>query len=400
MKKWMSLVLAAVLCLTMVTSAFAFETAEKVVAADPTYDGMKDAELYELAKKEGGVITIYSQTSTIGKAIDAFKADFPGLEVEFYEYGSSDQAQKVQIEADANNIVADVLLMDDGLGANYAELYDGGYVEAYYPADIVAHMDQSVLGFGLAAYDALNIWYYNTNQFPDGCPIKTWWDVLAVDENGEQKYQIYMPAITKNAQLAVFSNLSAYSDELAAAYEKEFGKPLEYTYDPNVVPVPANNAAYEFLYRLAQAKKIGWISDGDNIVEAVGVATEPCVGFCTANKIDKAFKNNWPDAWVTELEPYASMHNPKFLYLTAKTDNPAGARLLIRYLMGGETGSNGAMDAFYRLGTWFFRDDVVDTANTIGINDIQTVPQNSEVIYDTYMDIRDFWTYWSTAFGN
>ncbi len=398
MKKIIALVLSLALCLTAV-SALAFEIGDKVVVADPAWDNMNDAELYELAKQEGGTITVYSQTSTIGKAIEAFQQDFPGLNVEFYELGAAGQIEKVQIEADAGNVVGDVLLMDDGLGASYCELYEGGYIQAFYPADIVAHMDQSVLGAGLAAYDALNIWYYNTDQFPDGAPIKTWWDVFERNENGEQKYLLYMPSITANAQLAVFSNLVSYSDQLAKAYEDEFGKPLEYTYDATVVPVPENNAAYEYLYRLAQMK-IGFIKDGDDIVQAVGQAPDICLGFCTANKLDKAIKNSWPCAWVTKLEPYASMHNPKYLYMTAKTDNPIGSRLMIRYLMGGDTGSNGAMDAFYRLGTWFFRDDVTDTANEIAINDIQTVPQNSQVIYDTYLDVRDFWTYWSDHFAN
>ena len=397
MKNLVSLTLVLVLCFTVLPSAFAIEIGEKVVVADPTYDNMTDAELYELAKKEGGTITVYSQTSTIGKAVEAFKADYPELSVEYYELGAAAQIEKVQIEGDSGNVVGDVLLMDDGLGVSYSELY-GDYLEAYYPADIIAHMDQSVLGAGLAAYDALNIWYYNTDQYPDGAPIKTWWDVLERDENGNQKYLLYMPSITGNAQLAVFANLSSYSDELAKVYEEEFGTPLEYTYDPTVVPVPENNAGYEFLYRLAQMK-IGFIKDGDDIVQAVGQAPDICLGFCTANKLDKAIKNSWPCAWVTKLAPYASMHNPKFLFLAAKTDNPIGARLLVRYLMGGDTGSNGAMDAFYRLGTWFFRDDVVDTANKIAITDIDTVPQNSGFIYDTYLDIRDFWTYWSDHFA-
>lgn len=397
-RKFTTLLLVLALLLGLAPGALALETADKVVWADPSYNDLTAAELYEQAKQEGGTIVIYSQTSTIGKAVTAFQEDYPELKVEYYDLGSSDQVEKVTIEVDSGNVIGDVMLLDDGLGAVYSEMYDGGYVEAYYPTDILAHMDLSVLTYGLAAYDALNIWYYNTAQYPDGCPINTWWDVLSKDENGNQVYQLYLGNPRKSSGLTVYSNLSYYSDELAAAYEAAYGEPLEYTYDATIIPVPENNAAYEFLYRLAQMK-IGFIDDGDDIVQAVGLATEPSLGFCTANKLDKAIKNDWPTAWAIDIDPYASMHNPKYLYLVSQTDNPAGARLLIHYLMGGETGDNGAMDAFYRLGTWFFRDDVVDTANEIGINDIKTVPQNSEAIYDTYLDIHDFWIYWSDHFG-
>lgn len=399
MRKKLFSLLCALLVLTGVFSqALALETAELVVWADPSYNDMTEAELYELAKKETGTIVIYTQTSLMGKAVENFLKDYPEVKVEYYDLGSSEQVEKVIIETDTGNVNADIMLMDDGLGRVYAEMYADNYVEAYYPTHIIEHMDPGVLTYGLAAYDALNIWFYNTDQFPDGAPMSTWWDALERDESGKQVYQLYMSNPSGGGGLTVYSNLLNYSKELEAAYEAKYGKPLEYTYDPAVVPVEANNAAFEFLYRLAQMQ-IGYIKDGNDIVQAVGLATEPALGFCTANKLAVATDNGWPCAWVTQLDPYASMHNPKYMFLVKQTDNPAGARLLMYYLMGGDNGDNGAISAFSRLGTWFFRDDAVNDANPVAINDIQTVPQNSEVIYNNQLDVYDFWVYWSDHFA-
>lgn len=397
-RKIVSLLCAVLMLTGIAAGALALEPAELVAVADPFYDDMNEAQLYELAKAEAGTIVIYTQTSLMGKAVENFLADYPEVKVEYYDLGSSEQYDKVKIEADSNNVNADIMLTDDGLGQIYAEMYADGYVEAYYPANVVSHMDQSVLTYGLAAYDALNIWFYNPDQYPDGCPITTWWDVLERDETGKQKYKIYMSNPSSGANVAVFANLCSYAKELEAAYQTKYGAPLEYTYDNKAVPVEEGNAAFEFLYRLAQME-IGFIKDGNDIVQAVGLATEPALGFCTANKLAVAADNGWPCAWVTQLDPYASMHNPKYMFLVKQTDNPAGARLLIHYLMGGDTGNNGAISAFSRLGTWFFRDDVVNDANPVQIEDIQTVPQNSEVIYDRKLDVQDFWVYWSDRFS-
>lgn len=394
LKKVVSLVCVLLLVSGISLQALALETAELVALADPAYDGKTEAELYELAKQENNPIVIYSQTSLMGKAVEAFLQDYPDVKVEIYDLGSTEQFDKVVIETDTGNVNCDVMLLDDGLGRIYAELYSEGYVEAYYPAHVVAKMDQSVLTYGLAAYDALNIWFYNTAMYPDGAPITTWWDVLEKDEAGKQKFQLYMSNPGTGANLPPMTNLLSYSAELEAAYLAKYGKALEYTYDSEAVKVEPNNAAYEFLYRLAQME-IGYIKDGNDIVQAVGAATEPALGFCTANKLAVAADNNWPCAWVTKLEPYASMHNPKFMYLVKQTNNPAGARLLISYLMGGESGNNGAIKAFSRLGTWFFRDDAVNDANPVQMADIETVPQNSVTIYENQLNVHDFWTYWS-----
>lgn len=375
------------------------EVNAKVAVADEAYNDMTAQDLYELAKAEGDPIIVYSETSKVSKAVEAFLKAYPELKVEHYALTPSEIQEKVETEQQTKNVMADVLIVNDAAGTIYNEWYPDGYVQAYYPTEVVAHIPGEKLGNALPLYEALNIWFYNTAQYPDGAPISNWWDIVEVDETGKQVFKIFCKNISGDTSyMSMYANMAVYSAELEAAYKAKYGKDLEYTYDPNPVPVEPNNAAFEFLYRLAQLE-VGFIPDGDEIVQAVAESTEPTVGIATANKLDQRDANSWPLAWVTQMEPFASTSNPKNIYMVSQTKNPAGSRLLIHFLMGGQDGQNGALDVFARLGTWFMRDDYADTANEIPLKDISIVELNTAEVYDTYLDINDFWIYWTDHFS-
>ncbi|NLO85757.1 MAG: hypothetical protein GX096_10070 [Clostridiales bacterium] len=408
MKKFLVSILTLSLVLSMAVCGYAQSdensqagptVGANVVLADPSYSAMSADELYELAKAEDDTIVIYSETSKMSKAVDKFLADYPEVKVEHYTLTPSEIQEKVETENATGNVTADVVVVNDAAGTIYNEWYEDGYVEAYYPADIIANIPEEKLHNALPLYEALNIWFYNNEQFPDGSPITNWWDIVEVDESGKQAYRIFCKNISSDTSyMSFYANMMTFSAEMEKAYEDKYGTPLEYTYDPTVVPVEANNAAYEFLYRFAQLE-VGFIPDGDEIVQAVAEGTEPTLGFATANKLDQRDENNWPIAWVTQMAPYASTSNPKNVYLITDTKNPAGARLLIHYLMGGENGDTPALDQFARLGTWFMRSDYVDEANEIMLDEISIVELNTEAVYDSYLDINDFWIYWSDFFA-
>ena len=58
----------------------------------------------------------------------------------------------------------------------------------------------------------------------------------------------------------------------------------------------------------------------------------------SAGKITNRDENSWPVSWVTNMKPYNAVLNTQFLYVVNGTNNPAGARLFIRFLMGGADG--------------------------------------------------------------
>ncbi|MBQ6595508.1 MAG: hypothetical protein IJH78_07635, partial [Clostridia bacterium] len=224
----------------------------------PIYDdwsAMSDEELYELAKTEGGEITIYATSSKMLKEEEPFEEAYPGLDVVVQDLDQDEVLSKCEIEAETGNITGDVLQAKDVNGAVFFDFYEEGYCSAYYPQDICAHIDEGLLRYGYPLYASQSFWYYNTEAYPDGCPITSWWQIIEKDEEGNQKYRLFTKEIgQETAYLSLFASFIVNADQMAADYEAVYGEPLEYTYDASAFEfeVPENNAGVEYLWRFSQ----------------------------------------------------------------------------------------------------------------------------------------------------
>ena len=389
MKKLFVYLLVLTMVLSTVLTAAAID-----IPTNPEYNGMSADELYELAKAEGGKIVIYCTTSKIAKVADKFAEEYPELTVEVYDLDAGESITKVVTEVDTGNIIADVIQDSDSRG-DIAFNYYGKYLEGYFPTDICAQIDPALMEYGMPYYTSISFWYYNTDAFPEGSPVNNWWDIIELDENGVQKYALYCKEIgSESTYLGLFSHFVANPDDLAKAYEEKYGTPIEYTY-PNDLGFEENNAGFEYLYRLSQLK-MTFIGDGDEIVEAVANSTAdaPVLGLASAGKIGNRDDNGWPIAWVTELAPYVSGQNTSYTYVVPGSDNPAGARLFIRYMMGGDDGSGDGYKQVMKEGAWSVRNDFNNKKNPFSLAESHTVPLDMEGIYEYYLDVADFWTYW------
>lgn len=384
MKRIWALVLAAMLLFSL-PSAFAQE---------PDWEHMTDEELYELAKQENPVINVYAISSRMQKTAEKFNKAYPGMEAIAYDLNQDEAIAKIKIEAETGNINADVLQCKDSAGEIYFDFFPENYLLTYFPADIVDKIsNKSLLEYGFPFYASLNFWYYNTEMFPDEQPIRSWWDIVELDENGRQRFAVFTKEIgVEDTYLALFSSFVVNADLMEADYLAKYGKPIEFTYDPSVFGTEANNYGWEYIYRFTQLK-MTFISDGDEVVQAVATSTEPALGFCSAGKITNRDENNWPVAWLTNLEPYTAVQNCNYLYVVNGTDNPAGSRLFIRFLMGGADGKSGGFDPFTKEGNWSIRDDVVNENNPFPIKDSGAIVTNIKEVYKIILDVKDFWTY-------
>ena len=369
------------------------------VVADDKWSGMTKDELYDLAKKEGGTITVYTISSRMQKTCEAFMEEYPELKAEAVDLDQTEAVSKLEIEAKSKNINADILQCKDGNGEIYYDFYPLGYLETYYPTDICEHIaNKDLLKYGMPFYVGLNYWYYNTAAFPNGAPISNWWDLVEVDANGKQKCNLIFSDLgSDSTYLTFYANCILHGDEFAKAYEEKYGKPLEYTYDASATTnVPENNAGYEFLYRLSQLK-LTFIDDGDEIVEAVNAGTDsnsPTLGFCSAGKITNREDNGYTIDWVTKLAPFPNVQNCNYLYIVTGCDNQAGARLFIRYLMGEADGQGKGFEPFTKQGNWSIRDDYTNPNNPFDIQGSGAIVGDMKGVYDIFLDVQEFWTYW------
>ncbi len=380
---------------------FGYDRATGTEVYGPYWDewsDMTDEELYELAKAENNPINVYATSSKMMKVVDSFNEKWPGLELVISDLDSDEVLSKAEIENQTNNITADVLQTKDVNGDVFFEYYSKGILEPFYPRDICSHIEEENLKFSFPLYASQAFWYYNTEAFPDGQPITSWWQIIEKNPDGSQKYRIFAKEIgQETAYLSLFASFISNAEEMEQAYKDIYGTDLEYTYDASSFPfeVPANNAGVEYLWRFTQAK-MTFIGDGDELVLAVHNSTkdDPALCLASAGKIENREESGYNIAWCTNLTPYTALLNTESMFMVKNCDSPAGGRLFIRHVMGGADGESGGFKPFTKTGNWPLRDDVPNDKNPVSLHDLGARANDLDAIYSIFPDVQDMWTYW------
>ncbi|MBR0508470.1 MAG: extracellular solute-binding protein [Clostridia bacterium] len=382
------------------------------------WNHLSTEELYEMAKAEGGTITIYSTTADADTARKYIRDVYPDLNFEYISCDTNTVMPKIEMEAQSGTPMADVLMVKDASGEIFNELVLWDLVKIYYPADVCEHIKDEMLTYGLPLYSTFNPWFYNTRDFPDGVPIESWWDIVEgynvdtqsyKDANGNntQYWTIYSKDITSPSYAALWAQLISDSDKLEAQYKAQYGEDLVYTYTshlkntPGVMELPENNAGVELFWRFSQMT-ITPLADGDAVVEAVHDSVNgPTLGLCSASKLDNSKlaqgENGMDIAWVTGLKPYTAQDAAAYSYVVSNCDNPAGARLFIRFLMGDADGQSGCYTVFDKLGHWSVRDDVVYNKSGIAYEEVNLTAPNYNEIYANYPNVKAYWNLWNST---
>ncbi len=372
----------------------------------PYYDEWSeksDEELYEMAKEEvsngAKKIVVYATSSKMTKVKDDFIEAYPELELEVIDLDSDEVLSKAEIENDSGNINADVLQSKDVNGEVFFEHYEKGVLEPYYPKDICSHIDEANLKYSFPLYASQAFWYYNTEAFPDGQPITSWWQIIEKNPDGSQKSRLFTKEIgQETAYLSLFASFINHADEMEANYKELYGEDLEYTYDPSgfEFEVPENNAGVEYLWRFTQLQEMTFIGDGDELVHAVhnSTADDPALALASAGKIGNRDESGYNIAWCIGLKPYTALLNTESLFVVNGCDNPAGARLFIRFVTGGADGQSGGFKPFAKEGNWPLRDDIEDEKNPAKLPELGAIANELDTIYDIYPDVRDMWLKW------
>ena len=370
----------------------------------PIYDewsDMTDEELYQQALeevKDGSEITVYATSSKMLKAEDKFEEAFPGLNLTVMDMDQDEVLEKCKLEANAGNIFGDVLQAKDVNGDVFFDFYEEGYCSAFYPKDICSQIDEDLLRYGYPLYASQSFWYYNTEAFPDGQPVHSWWEIIEKDEDGNQKYRLFTKEIgTETAYLSLFASFIVNADQMEQSYVDTYGKPLEYTYDASgfEFDVPENNAGVEFMWRFSQMK-MTFIGDGDELVLAVhnSTAEDPALCLASGGKIGNRDESGYNIAWVTNLTPYTGLENCEYMYVVTGCKHPAGARLFIRFITGGADGKSGGLKPFSKEGNWPVRSDVECDWNPVGLAESGAVSADIAAINKVFLDTQDLWIYW------
>ncbi|MDO5399595.1 MAG: extracellular solute-binding protein [Eubacteriales bacterium] len=425
-KKALALLLAAMLLMSVMTGCGAKEApaakaddpapaatdapAEAPISAEdseffgPIYDewsDMTDEELYEKAKEEvadGSEINIYATSSKMLKVEEDFEEAYPGLNLTIMDLDQDEVLDKCKLEAQSGNIFGDVLQAKDVNGSVFFEFYEDGNCTAFYPKDICSKIDEGLLRYGYPLYASQSFWYYNTEAFPDGQPVTSWWQIIEKNEDGSQKYRLFTKNIgDETAYLSLFASFIVNADQMEKAYKDIYGTDLEYTYDASGFDfeVPENNAGVEFMWRFSQMK-MTFIGDGDELVLAVhnSTADDPALALASGGKIGNRDESGYNIAWLTNLTPYTGLENCEYMYVVQGCKHPAAARLFIRWVTGGADGESGGLKPFSKEGNWPVRSDVECDWNPATLEECGAIESDLGAIYDIFLDTQDLWIYW------
>lgn len=381
------------------------------------WNHMSMDELYEMAKAEGGTITIYATTADADTARKYIRDEYPDLNFEYISCDTNTVMPKIEMEAQSGNPMADVVIVKDASGEVYNEFVQWGIVKPFYPADICAHISEDMLQFGLPLYSTFNPWFYNSRMF-DEVPIESWWNIVdGYNEetqsykdaagNNTQYWTIYSKDITGPSYAALWGQLFVDGDTMAEQYKRQYGKDLVFTYHehlqntPGLMELPENNASVELFWRFSQMT-ITPLADGDAVVEAVHDSVNgPTLGLTSASKLDNSKRSMGESgldiAWVTGLQPYTAQDAAAYSYVVSGCDNPAGARLFIKYMMGGEDGKSGCYNVFDKLGHWSVRDDVTYQKSGISYEEVNLRAPDYSEIYRNYPNVKAYWNLWNST---
>ncbi len=315
--------------------------------ADGHLNEMGPEELLPLAQEEG-TLTVYSFTSRIGKVEKAFEEAYPGIDLQGFDISSTEQIARLRAEAQAGVTNADVIYISD-TPVVLTELLETGIIVPYVPprvADRVPAQYQSPL---MAQRLSTKVLMYNEEANPDGAPVTNLWQLTTDEWRGRV---VMVDPLQRGDYLDLMTEIVLRSDEMAAAYETQFGRAIDLD--------GAANAGEKFIMDLF-ANDVILVGSTDDVNIAVGAMGQenPPVGFTSYSDRRDNEDEGWALQVANGVQPAPGIIFPAVLALTAEPNNPAAARLVIDFLMGDESETGGpGLAPFYVAGDYVTRTDI------------------------------------------
>lgn len=342
------------------------------------YNAMSKEELLAAAQAEGTVV-VYSFTSRIKKVEAAFEAAYPGIDLQGFDVSSTEQITRLKAEATAGVANADVIYISDA-PVVLSDLLAPGIIEAYVPpriADLVADEYKSPL---LAQRLSTKVLMYNEEANPNGSPITNLWQLTTDEWRGRV---LMVDPLQRGDYLDLMTEIVLRSDEMAAAYQAEFGAPINLG--------GAANAGEKFITDLF-ANDVILVKSTDDVNKAVGAIgqTNPPVGFTSYSDRRDNAEEGWALQVANDVAPSPGILFPAVVGLGKGAAHPAAARLVIDFLMGDDSDTGGAGFApFYVAGDYATRTDIAPHPDAVPLEEFNAWRQNPEATLTIRAEVGD-----------
>lgn len=323
-------------------------------------DTMPPEELYEVAKTEGSV-TVFSLSSRIARIETAFEAKYPGIDLIGLDITSTKQIARLEAEQRAEIYAVDVLYLSEA-PVVLRDLLPNGMVTKYVPQRVADQVPAELQADLLTHRLSTRALMYNEAAYPNGTPIANLWQLTTDEWRG--KVLMEDPS-QRGEALDMLTEISLRNDEMAEAYEAQFGTPI-------VVDDDLEGAGEQFIRDLFNNDLV-MVSSSSALRSAVGDinATDPSVGWTTYS----AARDNEEEGWALQISndtvPSAGILFPALLTIAKNAPNPAAARLLIDFMMGDDSPTGGpGFEPFYVQGDYAARRTIEDHPDAIPLEDL------------------------------
>jgi len=292
----------------------------------PYQPATDDWAAIEAAAKKEGSICVYANSSKITKLQEPWEALYPDIK---WDCGDTDGIDvKMRAEQEAGNVVGDVWFNSDG-HILYGEFVPNQWLWSFVPRDVVEPELTAEQPFAVARH-AIDVWGYNNEIHPEGCPLTNWWDLT--DANLEGKVYIDDP-MTDVSTMAKWATIAQHGDEMAVAYKAKFG--VEWTEDPAAAPDAYGqevlNAGWLWVKKMAQNHPV--VTDEVDLAYAsVGMdpAVEPGYGWTGWTSVEDTANGDIAMAPCLEMAPSLGIIKTTYLAVANKAPHPNAAKLFIK----------------------------------------------------------------------
>ncbi|WP_048645553.1 ABC transporter substrate-binding protein [Nitratireductor soli] len=328
-----SLMLATAIAVTA-TAAMADEAWRKRAGIGEFAPAAQNWEEIEAAAREEGQVVVYSVSSRIAKLVDDFRERY-GVEIIGHDIPSDLQIEKLRREHKSGVYGVDVLFNSE-FPMLLNEALPNELVWNFLPDSVTGDLAENEKSPLLVQRHSSRVLFYNTALNPNGAPVDSLWDLTRPEWAG----RTLLPSPLEDGLSANFiQTILAHPDEMAAAYEREFGAPIEYS-EAVIEAVTSNplvdepNASMEWLHRFLRNEPVFQGSTTKIFRNVADVKQEnPPVGITSFSKMRSNEEGVYAAAPMMNLDPVFGVTYPTALMIADMAPHPNAAKLLIRYMM-------------------------------------------------------------------
>ncbi len=357
----------------------------KANGVGPYQPATEDWAAIEAAAKKEGRVVVYANSSKFEKLLDGWNAKYPDIKL---DGGDTDGiTTKMQAEQEAGNVVGDVWFNSDG-HILYGQFVPNQWIWSYLPPGVKETADVTANRPVAVTRHSVDVWGYNQEIHPEGCPLNNWWQL--VDPALKGKIFIENPLVDPSTN-AKFTLIVEHSDEMAAAYKEFFGK--EWTTDADAAPdafgVAPENAGYLFLRKLARNQPI--LEPGGDEVDTAFASpgmdkkTEPGYGWTGWDSYEGTLDGELVMAPCLTLKPVIGIFKSNYVAIANMSPHPNAAKLFIKYILSQE-----GFEPWNNVGTYPAAEGLTAWEGAPAVTDIKVWASDDAFAWANNSKVRDF----------